>query len=50
MSFNQFILQEQYRKVKGLGDRLALMKGQINWEAFRWIVASVYRDNKSLSR
>ena len=46
MSFNQFILREQYRKVQGLGDRLDLMKGQIDWEAFRPIVAGVYRDNK----
>jgi len=46
MSFEQFGARELYTKVRGLGDRLALMKGQINWEAFRWIVASVYRDNK----
>ncbi len=46
MSFNQFILREQYQKVNGLGDRLALMKEQIDWEPFRPIVASVYRDNK----
>ena len=31
MSFNQFILKEQYEKVKGLGDRLELMKEQIPW-------------------
>ena len=30
MSFDQFILKEQYQKVKGLGDRLELMKLQIN--------------------
>ena len=45
MSFNQFILKEQYQKVKGLGDRLFLMKDQINWEPFIPIVKSVYHDN-----
>ena len=30
MSFNQFILKEQYRKVQGLGDRLKLIKEQID--------------------
>ena len=48
MSFNQFILREQYQKVQGLGDRLDLMKRQIDWEAFRPIVANVYRDNEQV--
>lgn len=38
MSFNQFVLKEQYQKVKGLGDRLELMKEQINWKPFVPIV------------
>lgn len=46
MSFNQFVMKEQYTKVKGLGDRLELMKHQINWEKFRHIVASVFHDNE----
>ena len=46
MSFNQFILKEQYAKVRGLGDRLELMKEQIDWKPFRPIVASVFFDNK----
>lgn len=46
MSFNQFILKEQYKKVRGLGDRLALMKLQIDWNPFQSIVASVFYDNK----
>jgi len=46
MSFNQFILREQYQKVRGLGDRLELMKEQIEWKPFRQIVASVFHDNK----
>jgi len=46
VSFNQFILKEQYEKVKGLGDRLVLMKEQIDWKPFIPLVRSVYRDNK----
>lgn len=46
MDFNQYILREQYKKVKGLGDRLELMKQQINWEGFRPLVAQVFYDNK----
>lgn len=46
MDFNQFVLREQYRKVKGLGDRLELMKWQIDWEAFRPLVAGVFYDDK----
>lgn len=45
MSFNQFILREQYSKVHGLGDRLSLMKEQISWETFRPLVATVFFDN-----
>lgn len=46
MSFNQFILKEQYEKVKGLGDRLVLMKEQIDWKPFIPLVKKVYYDNK----
>jgi len=46
MSFNRFILKEQYQKVKGLGDRLALMKEQIDWKPFVPLVNSVFHDNK----
>jgi len=48
MNFNQFILKEQYQKVRGLGDRLELMKEQIDWKPFRPIVATVFRDNKEI--
>ena len=44
MSFNQFILREQYLKVKGLGDRLELMKKQIDWEPFIPLVKKVFHD------
>jgi len=46
MSFNRFILEAQYKKVKGLGDRLALMKQQINWKPFIPLVKSVFYDDK----
>ena len=45
MSFNQFILREQYLKVKGLGDRLELMKEQIDWKPFVPLVRKVFFDN-----
>jgi len=46
MSFNRFILVEQYKKVKGLGDRLELMKQQIDWKPFIPLVKSVFHDDK----
>jgi IS5 family transposase len=46
MSFNQFVLKEQYAKVRGLGDRLELMKEQINWQPFIPLVRKVFYDNK----
>ena len=46
MSFNQFILKEQYKKVKGLGDRLELMKEQIAWEPFVPLVCKIFHDNE----
>jgi len=47
MSFNKFILKQQYLKVKGLGDRLELMKQQIDWKPFIPLVKSVFYDNKT---
>ena len=44
MSFNQFILREQYLKVKGLGDRLELMKTRIDWQPFIPLVKKVFHD------
>ena len=48
MSFNEFILKEQYQKVKGLGDRLVLMKAQIDWQPFIPLVRSVFYDDKKI--
>lgn len=46
MSFNQFILREQYLRVKGLGDRLELMKEQINWKPFIPLVRKIFHGNE----
>ncbi|MEK7738270.1 MAG: IS5 family transposase [Pseudomonadota bacterium] len=46
MSFNQFVLKEQYAKVRGLGDRLELMKEQIDWQPFIPLVSKVFHDNR----
>jgi len=48
VSFQAYVMAEQYARVKGLGDRLELMKDMIDWEPFRPIVASVYRDGTSV--
>lgn len=48
MSFNEFILREQYKKVRGLGDRLELMKHQIDWKPFIPLVRKVFHDNKEV--
>lgn len=47
MSFNQFILREQYQKIRGLGDRLEFMKKEVEWEPFKEIIKSVFYDNKT---
>ena len=47
MSFEQFIAKEMYAKVHGLGDRLELMKEQIDWKPFIPLVKKVFFDNKT---
>ena len=44
-SFQHYVLKEQYKRVSGLGDRLELMKEQIDWDPFIPLVRSVYHDN-----
>jgi len=46
VNFDKFILKQQYQKVKGLGDRLEMMKQQIDWKPFIPLVKSVFHDNK----
>lgn len=45
MTFESYILKEKYKKIQGLGDRLALMKDQIDWKPFIKIVESAFDDN-----
>jgi IS5 family transposase len=44
-SFEEWMLKEEYSKVRGLGDRLVFMKELINWKPFIPIVRSVFNDN-----
>lgn len=46
MNFEQHMLRQAYKRVNGLGDRLALMREIIDWEAFRPVIAVVYHDNE----
>lgn len=46
MTFESYILKEKYKKIRGLGDRLELMKQQINWKPFVEIVEDAFDDNK----
>jgi IS5 family transposase len=48
MSFNRFILKQQYQKVKGLGDRLELMKEQIDWAPFIPLIKKVFFDDAKI--
>jgi IS5 family transposase len=41
-----FALNEEYKRVERLGDKLAEIESLIDWEAFRPIVADMY-DNRS---
>ncbi len=45
MTFEAWILKEKYKKIQGLGDRLELMKQQIDWKPFIKIVESAFDDN-----
>lgn len=48
MSFESYILQEKYKKVRGLGDRLELMKQQIDWKPFVEIVKGAFDNDTEL--
>ena len=45
MTFESYILKEKYKKIRGLGDRLELMKEQIDWKPFVKIVKNAFDDN-----
>ena len=44
-SLIDYSLKEEYEKVKKLGDRLAEIDSLIDWEAFRPIIAGMYKNN-----
>lgn len=46
MSFNEFVLREEYKRIKEHGDRLGEIDKKIEWERFRGIIKSIYKDNK----
>ena len=48
MTFESYILKEKYKKVQGLGDRLELMKQQIDWNAFVGIVKDAFDNDTNL--
>ena len=48
MNFEQMMLCKAYENVRGLVDRLELMKRIINWEKFRPLVANLFVENKSV--
>ena len=45
-ALTDFAFNDEYERVKHLGDRLAEIASLIDWEAFRPIVGEMY-DNKS---
>jgi IS5 family transposase len=48
MNFDNYFIQESYKKVQELGDKLQELKDIVDWERFRPLVASVYFDNKEI--
>lgn len=48
MTFEAYILKEKYKKVQGLGDRLELMKQQIDWKPFIQIVKDAFDNDTEL--
>jgi len=46
VSFESYILKQQYRKVAALGDKLSRVDELVNWQPFRKIVSGIY-DNTS---
>ena len=48
MSFEKFVLRNQYKKVQGLGDRLDHVKDMIDWERFRPFFADLFFDDDKI--
>lgn len=45
-SFDDYLMNKKYERVKRLGDKLAEVEPLIDWEFFRPIIREMY-DNKS---
>jgi IS5 family transposase len=43
--FDKYLLQQEYKKLAQLGDKLAKADQQIDWEAFRPIISDLYRND-----
>ncbi len=48
LDFDQIALREAYKIVRGLGDKLPFLKGNINWGPFIPIVKSVFNDDDKI--
>ena len=48
MTFESYILKEKYKKIQGLGDRLELMKQQIDWKPFIKIIKDAFDDGTEI--
>ena len=44
-TFRKYILRQTYRELSRLGDRLAKIDKQIDWERFRPIIKAMYRND-----
>jgi len=44
-SLTDFALNEEYKRIQRLGDRLAELESLIEWEAFRPIIGQLYNSN-----
>jgi uncharacterized protein YjgD (DUF1641 family) len=49
-SLIDFALNDEYERVKQLGDRLMEIKSVIDWEAFRLIVGEMYENRSERAR
>jgi len=44
--FGDYFLDQEYKKIVGLGNKLGEVRDIINWEKFRPILSDMYHDNK----
>jgi len=46
--FGDFFLDQEYKKIVGLGNKLGEIRDIIDWEKFRPIISDMYQDNKEI--